>query len=216
VILTVLNSYNSSEAATLGFRETGIVGMNIPMWRLALLGLIYAAPVNGQPRAIDAGKSVMTIHVYKTGMLSAFAHDHEISAPVAGGTVDIGGRKVALHVDAGTLRVQDAKVSGKDRGEIQANMLGADVLDAEQYKEIQFRSTSAESSGAGDWKVNGELTLHGQTRPISMEVHEKDGHYAGTCRFDITNFGIKPVKAAGGAVRVKNEVRIDFDIQLVR
>jgi polyisoprenoid-binding protein YceI len=186
------------------------------MWRLAILSLICVAAANGQPHAIDAGKSVMTIHVYKAGILSAFGHDHEISAPVAGGTVDAGGRRVALRVDAGSLRVQDAKVSDKDRAEIQANMLGAEVLDAEQYKEIQFRSTSAESAGAGEWKVGGELTLHGQTHPIAMEVHEKDGHYAGTCRFDITSFGIKPVKAAGGAVRMKNEIRIDFDIQLAR
>ena len=31
-----------------------------------------------------------------------------------------------------------------------------------------------------------------------MTVQEKDGHYSGTCRFDITRFGIKPVKAADG------------------
>jgi polyisoprenoid-binding protein YceI len=194
--------------------QSGSIGSNVRMWGLAVLSLVCVAPANSQSRAIDAGKSVMTVHVYKAGMLSAFGHDHEISAPVAGGTVDAGGRKVELHVDAGALRVQDAKVADKDRSEIQANMLGPDVLDAEHYKQIHFRSTSAEPAGAGAWKVGGELTLHGETRPISMEVREKDGHYAGTCRFDITNFGIKPVKAAGGAVRVKNEVQIEFDIQL--
>jgi polyisoprenoid-binding protein YceI len=158
----------------------------------------------------------MTVHVYKAGLLSAFGHDHEISAPVAGGTVDVAGRRVELHVDAGALRVQDAKVSDKDRADIQATMLSSAVIDAGQFKEIRFRSTGVQSAGAGAWKVNGDLTLHGETHPVSMEVHEKDGQYVGTCRFDITSFGIKPVKAAGGAVRVKDAVDVEFDVALAR
>src|SRR5580704_15581846 len=83
-------------------------------WGLAVLGVVCAAPAIGQPRAIDTGRSVMTVHVYKAGLLSAFGHDHDISAPAAG-TVDVAGRSVELHVEAAALRVQDAKVSDKDR-----------------------------------------------------------------------------------------------------
>ena len=73
-----------------------------------------------------------------------------------------------------------------------------------------------EPAGAGSWSVHGELTLHGQTRPVAVEVREKSGHYVGTARLKQTDFGIKPIKIAGGTVRVKDEVRIDFDIQLAR
>jgi hypothetical protein len=66
--------------------------------------------------------------------------------------VDVGGHKVELRTNAGALRVRDAKVSDKDRNEIQTNMIGPDVLDAERYKEIGFRSTGAEAAGAGAWK----------------------------------------------------------------
>lgn len=184
------------------------------LWTLAAGTLLWMTPAAAQPRAIDTAKSTMTVHVYKTGMLSAFGHDHEIAAPVAGGTVDVEGRKVELHVNAAALRVQDAKASEKDRSEIQSTMLGADVLDVEAHKDIRFRSTAAEPAGQGAWKVTGDLTLHGQTKPVSVEVHEREGKYTGTCRVNITDFGIKPVKAAGGAVRVKDEVQIEFDIQL--
>ena len=184
--------------------------------QLPILSLLCAAPVFCQPRAIDTAKSVMTVHVYKTGMLSAFGHDHEISAPIAGGTVDVAGRKVELHSSTEALRVKDPKASDKDRADVQSTMLGPEVLDAATHKEIKFQSTTAEAAGEGAWKVAGSLTLHGQTHPVSLDVHEKDGHYIGTCRFNITEFGIKPVKAAGGAVRVKDEVQIAFDIQLAR
>jgi polyisoprenoid-binding protein YceI len=95
-------------------------------------------------------------------------------------------------------------------------MLGSEVLDAQNFKEIRFRSTRAEQSTPGVWTVAGDLTLHGQTRPVSAQVREKDGRYSGTCKVNITEFGIKPVKAAGGTVRVKDEVQIDFDIQVAR
>jgi len=175
-----------------------------------------ALAANAQPRAIDTAKSTITVRVYKAGVLSGFAHDHEISVPIEWGTVDVEGRQVELHAGAGALRVRDPKLSDKDRGEIRTNMLGSEVLDAENYKEIAFRSASVEPAGAGAWNVTGGLTLHGETRPVSLEVRETGGHYAGTCRFKITDFGIKPVKIAGGTVRVKDEVQIEFDIQLAR
>src|SRR5260370_25738961 len=96
-----------------------------------------------QPRAIDAAKSVLTVHVYKAGVLSAFGHNHEISAPVAAGTVDVAVRKVEFHVAARSLEVRDSGVSEKDRNEIQTTMLGAAVLDVAHNPEIAFRSTSA-------------------------------------------------------------------------
>ena len=58
--------------------------------------------------------------------------------------------------------------------------------------------------------------LHGATRTVSVDVREKDGRYTGDCRFKTTAFGIQPVAVAGGTVRVKDEVRIEFDIQLAR
>jgi len=189
----------------------------LPRWLRAALFLVCAAvAAGGQPRPVDTAKSVMKVHVYKAGLLSAFGHDHEISAPLSGGTVDVEGRQVELSVDARALRVQDPKASAGDRAEIQAAMLGAAVLDAATYQEIRFRSTGVESAAAHAWKVNGELTLHGQTRPLSLEVREQDGHYAGACRFRISDFRIQPVKAAGGTVRVKDEVQVEFDIQLAR
>ncbi|MBZ5626586.1 MAG: YceI family protein [Acidobacteriia bacterium] len=178
--------------------------------------LAWTVPASAQQRAIDTGKSVMTVRVYKAGLLSALGHDHEIAAPIAGGAVDTTARQVELHSKAGALQVQDPGVSDKDRAEIQRTMLGPQVLDAERHPEIVFRSTGVEPMGAGSWKVQGNLTLHGRTSAVTVIVREMDGHYVGTSRFKQTDFGITPVKVAGGTIRVKDEVRIEFDIQLAR
>jgi polyisoprenoid-binding protein YceI len=181
-----------------------------------MLSLVCTGSANAQQRAIDTQKSTMTVHVLKAGVFSAFGHNHEIAAPIARGSVDTTARQVEFSTNSSALQVRDSDVSDKDRAEIQSTMLGPEVLDAQKYPEIAFRSTSAEAAGAGSWKVNGTLTLRGQARPITVEVREADGHYTGTSRFKQTDFGITPVKVAGGTIRVKDEVRIDFDIRLVR
>jgi polyisoprenoid-binding protein YceI len=158
----------------------------------------------------------MTVHVHKAGVLSAFGHDHEIAAPIASGSVDASARKVELQVRSGSLEVKDPNSPEKDRAQVQSTMLGPEVLDAEHHPEIVFRSTSAESAGQGLWKLQGNLTLHGQSRPITVDVRESEGHYEGTARLKQTEFGIKPVKVGGGAVRVKDEVEIQFNIHLAR
>ncbi len=165
---------------------------------------------------IDSNKSVVTVRADTAGLFGAFGHDHEIAAPIASGNVDLGARQVELRVDAGALRVRDSKVSDRDRDEIQKTMLGPKVLDSERYPAIVFRSTAAEPRGPGTWMVRGSLNLHGQVRSVAVEVSERAGHYVGNSRLKQTDFGITPVRIAGGTVRVKDEIRIEFDIQLAR
>ena len=166
----------------------------------ALLSLLILAciAVQGQEhRQIDVQKSKLTVRVYKSGLFSAFAHDHEITAPITHGVFQEANPSVELTVDARKLRVVDPEVSDKDRTEIQATMLSAKVLEAEKFPEISFRSSKIEGLGGDKWAVQGDLTLHGHRG--SATVLQKD-------------FGIEPIRIAGGSVKVKNEVRIEFEI----
>ena len=182
------------------------------IWTLCFLG--FGNIAMAQPRSIDTSKSVVTVEVKKAGIFAAFAHDHEIAAPIAGGTVNTASRTVELRFNSGMLQVRDRGISEKERADIQDTMLGAEVLDAQRYPEIVFRSTSVEPGGQEFWKVHGDLTVHGQTRPVSVDVRDNSGHYTGSLLLRQSEFGIKPIKIAGGTVRVKDEIRINFDIQL--
>jgi polyisoprenoid-binding protein YceI len=178
-----------------------------------LIGAICLGSAGAQQQAIDTARSTITVQVDKAGLFSVLGHDHVVTAPLAGGMVDVAAGAVSLRVTAAKLTVVDEKTSEKDRAEIQKTMLGPEVLDVQAYPEIGFRATGVETRGADAWTVRGALTLHGQTKPVTVQVERKNGHYVGTSRFRQTEFGIKPVKVAGGAVRVKDEVRIEFDIQ---
>ena len=172
---------------------------------------LWAADTAGA-REIDTEKSVMTVHVFKAGLLSPFGHEHDISAPIQQGKFDEGNRSVELLVDARKMRVMDQDVSTNDRAEIQETMLGPKVVASEQFPEIRFRSTSVESIGDGRWAVRGDLLLHGQTRPVKLEVQGQNGRYKGAAELKQRDFGIEPVRIGGGTVKVKDEVRVEFQI----
>ena len=180
---------------------------------LAVATLIYVPCVSAQQHDIDTRKSALTIHVGKTGAFSGLGHDHEVRAPIHSGTADTGSHPgVEVRVDARALRVIDKDSSDKDRAEVQKTMLGPEVLDSEHHQEIVFKSTGAESAGQGRWTLHGNLTLHGQTRPVTVHVALKDGRYTGETIVKQTDFGIKPPGKAG--VRAKDEVRVEFDVRL--
>ncbi len=185
---------------------------------LALLGgLVWASAAAAQNRAIDTAHSSLKIRVFKSGLFSAFAHNHEIEAPIEQGSVELPATpSVTLRVDARKLRVLDPDLAAGKRAEVQKTMDGPEVLDSSRFPEIAFQSTGVEQAGADHWTVRGHLTLHGQTRPVSVNVALKDGHYQGSAALKQRDFGIAPVSIAGGTVKVKDEVKVEFDIVLVR
>ena len=180
---------------------------------LVAMTLTCVLSVSAQQHNIDTQKSTLTILVGKTGVFSGLGHEHEVRAPIHSGVADTGSHAaVELHVDARALRVIDKDASEKDRAEVQKTMLGPEVLDTEHYPEIVFKSTAAEPAGQGKWTLRGNLTLRGQTRPVTVQVTLKDGRYTGETTVKQTDFGITPPGKAG--IRAKDEVRIEFDVRL--
>jgi polyisoprenoid-binding protein YceI len=58
--------------------------------------------------------------------------------------------------------------------------------------------------------------LHGKDRPITFEVALKGDSYRGSATLKQTDFGITPVTVAGGTVKVKDELKIEFEIALMK
>lgn len=184
---------------------------------IALLGSVRIAPAAPERRVIDTARSRITVHVYKSGLFSPLAHDHEIEAPIESGEVnDSGSQSVELRVNASKLHVLDPGISEGDRAKIQSTMQGAEVLDSARYSEIHFQSTAVDPSGTDHWVVHGNLDLHGKTNPISVDVTFKDDQYRGTALLKQTQFGITPIKIAGGTVKVKDEIKLDFQVFLAK
>jgi len=180
-----------------------------------LLAMSLMAAVGAEKRPIDAEHSRLIVHVGKAGFFSGLGHEHEISAPISRGEVELSApASVAFTVMAGKLAVLDPSESESTRAEVQKTMLGPTVLDAEKFPEIRFVSESVERLSDSHWKVHGKLTLHGQTQPVVLETRLEKGHYQGTASLLQSSFGVTPIRLAGGTIQVKNEVQIKYDIVL--
>jgi polyisoprenoid-binding protein YceI len=166
---------------------------------------------SAQRLAIDSAKSSLVIRVIKSGLFSGLAHDHTIQASVATGNIDTREKSVALTFNVADLKVLDPGVSDSDRKDIDATMKGPKVLDGVQFPTISFASSSVKTSGDRN-EVTGTLKLHGASRQITVPVAWQDGKYTGSLSLKQTDYGITPVKIVGGAVRVKDEITIEFSI----
>lgn len=177
--------------------------------------LVFSLGGRAQERSIDVSHSTMTVRVFKSGLFSLFAHNHEIQAPLTEGRVNLSAPlSVTLKFDARKLRVLDPDLSEKDRAEVQRTMDGPDVLDSSRFPEILFQSTKVEQQKNDRWIVHGNLTLHGETHPITLPVNRDEGRYRGSTKLSQRAFGITPVSIAGGTIKVKDAVEIAFDIAL--
>ncbi len=184
----------------------------------SLVAVVAAVAGSAQAAAgtkpIDVEQSTLTVFAYKSGLFSAFADNHIIKAPIAGGSIsDDSPLTVDLTVRSADLRVLDPDLSANKRAEVQARMISAEVLDVMKFPEIAFTSTSVEPAGADRWTITGRLTIHGQTRTITFAVSRVNGRYHGDVLIKQRDFGIEPIRIAAGAVKVKDELKVEFDIK---
>ena len=181
--------------------------------RTSYLWVVLAAvPVFPQARPLDTARSSITIRVGRTGVFSFAGDNHLVRAPLASGSVNEAGKHIEFKVQSKSLRVEDPGTAADKKAQIQERMLGPDVLDSEHFPVIQFRSTSI-SGAPADLRAAGDLTLRGQTRPIEVKVQQiGKGHWRGTATLKQSAFGIKPISIAGGTVKVKDELRLEFEI----
>ena len=103
-----------------------------------------------------------------------------------------------------------------------AHLRSAAFFDVKKYSTITFTSTNVEHVGGQNYKVTGNLTLHGVSRPIIFDVHYRGqssmmGVRAGLSASATINrhdFGI----GRGAAVRVaaSSMVTIEVDLEAVQ
>lgn len=165
------------------------------------------------------------IKTFKEGLLSPLGHDLTLEASEWRATVRIDrldppAGAVELDVAVPGLRVVAPEDLGdKDREEILRN-IRSDVLHTAKFPKVRFRSTDSEvrctSEEGGTLHLEGELEIHGVSRKTPLQVHfqktDKGLRVRGETALRQTEFGVKPYKAPLGVIKVRDEVRVLWDI----
>jgi polyisoprenoid-binding protein YceI len=181
-----------------------------------------------KPGQIDLEKSRVFIRVGKKGL----GHEHGVEGKIKSGSIDFQARKNAGVIDfdmtSFTADTDEARksvelkgtISETTRDKVTETMRGAAVLDVEQFPTATFKIKSVAEIPArtgGPWyELNGDFTLHGESRPLKFlaERTEEDGKFRLRGDFTIlqSDFGITPYKAALGTVGVADELKIWGDV----
>lgn len=174
---------------------------------------------------VDPKVSTVNIHVDKSGVFGFAGHTHDVRAPVAEGRIEVNAGDLArstvrVAFDAAALRVSGEGEPKEDVPEVQRTMESDKVLDVAKFPRIMFASTAIEvierHADQIKLRMTGDLTLHGVTKSerADVDVVLTPSRVTAKGAFNVlqTNYGIEPVTAGGGTVKVKDAVRITFTL----
>jgi polyisoprenoid-binding protein YceI len=174
---------------------------------------------------VDPAASTVTAHVRRGGLFGFAGHDHEVAVPNVQGRIlldptEMTRSSVTLQFDATAMKVTGQGEPAADVPEVQRVMLSERVLDAQRFPTITFASRRVSvlerSADRLVLRIEGDLTLRGTTRPValSVEVRMSPDRLTATGKTTVrqTDFGIRPVTAGAGTVRVKDEVELAYSV----
>ena len=172
---------------------------------------------------IDAAASRFTVKAFAGGLLSALAHNptiavREFSGEARVDLAELERSSLVVTANADSLTVI-GDVPDKDRPEVERAM-HEDVLQSQRFPEIIYECSRVSASKTGDglyWaSLNGELSLHGITRnqviPARIFVDETSLKASGEFSLRQSDYQIKLVSAAGGTIKVKDELKFSFEL----
>jgi polyisoprenoid-binding protein YceI len=139
------------------------------------------------------------------------------------GTLEIG-EDLSSAKAYGTVKVETIDTSEQQRDE---HLRSADFFDAAQYPELKFKSTSIEALDDEEFRITGNLTLHGVTNEVVLhaDVQGTDVDPWGNNRvgLEVTgqlsrgDYGMKFNQALGsGNMLVSDKVKLALDISAVK
>jgi polyisoprenoid-binding protein YceI len=188
-------------------------------------------PPAGRRYRVVPAASAVRILVYRGGSLSKLGHNHVITSHDLSGTVvvpedptqtqfEIVMPVAPLTVDEPEERNREGadfstQVSDTAREGTHKNMMKTEVLDGDNYPAVTVRSTRIARSG-DDYDVVFEVELRGLKYQLEAPVHVvlDGGQLVATGEFAVkqSDIGITPFTAALGALAIRDEIRLKFDI----
>jgi hypothetical protein len=171
----------------------------------------------------DTGRVV--IKTSRAGLAAKAGHDLTIEFTRWSGQAEIpdseaGGvtaAQITAELDLGSLVVRVGTGGAKplndgDRRDIKKTMRG--ILGDGT---ASFSSSKITRFGASGGAVEGTLTLNGKTQPVRLQVNAPgEGRYRGSATVPQSAFGIKPYSGFFGALKLRDEVTVEFEVDLAK
>lgn len=215
----------------MNYRRTACIAMSLISGLLIVFYLVLQ-PVNATSSnsavetryQLDPSRSTFMVRAFSGGLLWFKGHDHFIAVRDFGGQATITEGTIIpatlqLTIKSNSL-VETREVFTEPQKQIINKELREIVLETEKYPEITFKSTSVTGklnpNGQFEARIDGDLTLHGVTRritiPADVTVTGNDLRARGEFTVERGDFNVKATSAVHGLVRVRDKLKFTFDI----
>ena len=143
----------------------------------------------------------------------------DLSGTVSIDDSDLAGSSVEVTINAASV---DTRQEQRD-----AHLRSADFFDVETYPTLTFRSRGVESTGNGEFRVVGDLTIRDVTREVVLEVADEGrgqdpwgkarAGFSAQTVIDRRDFGLTWNTALEtGGILVGNDIRISLEVEAVQ
>jgi polyisoprenoid-binding protein YceI len=183
---------------------------------------------NGGRHQIGPDSGRLTLRTYRSGLAAQAGHDLTIDvtrwsarldAPPDGSAPDSAAPDgLNATIDLTSLAIREGRggvkpLTDRDRRDIAGQ--ARKQLDTGRFPEATYAATSFAPDDAGGGVIDGTLTLHGQSRPLRLQVSKTgDGRYRATATVIQTQFGIKPYSGMFGALKLRDDVEVEVTVDL--
>src|SRR5215211_1117743 len=173
---------------------------------------------------LDPSQSKFMAHASPSGLLWFKGHTHHLAASDFSGHVELTPDTITPASLRLVVKAASLHETGADFTEPQKQIIDKElkdiVLHPDQYPEITFQSTNVTAKGLGggryDVKINGNLTLHGVTKPVTIPatvtLNGSTLRAVGEFSIDRDDYKVKATSAFHGMVRVDDDIKFEFDM----
>ncbi len=164
----------------------------------------------------------LLVKTARTGLGAKAGHDLTIEVTRWRGNVIVhaanpASSSVTVEADVDSLEVREGTggvkpLSDADRADIKET-LRVKILNTARHPVITFVSSQV-SGTAQSFRIDGDLTIVGVTRPVTVEGQLAAGRAQGSAVITQSRWGIRPYSAFLGALKLRDEVEVQFDIDL--
>ena len=168
-------------------------------------------PIDEGTHTIGPSNGSLKVKTGKEGAAAKMGHDLVLGVNSWEATVEGGDSpSITLTADPGSVEVIEgsggAKPLGdKDKADIKKS-IGSKVLGS---SEISFKSSSVDDSAA-----QGDLSIAGKSNSVSVPLQVGGGKISGSITLSQKDYGIKQFSAMMGALKVKDQVTVEFEGQV--
>ena len=168
---------------------------------------------------IDPMHSEVTFKVKHLMITNVTGSFQQFDATMEANAEDFSDAKISFEADINSIS------TGNEQRD--THLKSDDFFSAEQFPKISFTSTSFTHKGGSDYVLNGDLTIKGNTKPVSLNVEfggrMTDFYGQDKAGFEISGkinrseFGLtwSAVTEAGGVV-VSDEIKLNLAVQMVK